>query len=182
LTDIVPRLRVPRDAVVVFFREAAVVFLRDTAVVFFFREAVVVLFRDAAAVFLRDTAVVFFREAVVFFRAPVDRVVVVFLRDPEDEARDLEELPDDFELELDFDFDSPDCERCLLTVRAAISFERFVDRPCFRSESRMCSYWRSRLSLHDSGIVVRPPDGFLGGQHMPGTCTGYSSETRRNYV
>jgi hypothetical protein len=121
LTDIVPRPRVLRDAAVVLFREAVVVFFSDTAVVFFFGDA-----------------------AVVFLRAPVDRVfaraVVVFLRDPDDEARGLEELPDDFELDFDVDFASPDCERCLLTVRAAISFERFVDRPCFRSESRMCSY------------------------------------------
>src|SRR6476659_5377738 len=42
---------------------------------------------------------------------------------------------------------SPVLARCLLTVRAAISLARFVERPCFCSLSLMCSYWRSRLLL-----------------------------------
>jgi len=37
-------------------------------------------------------------------------------------------------------FDSPDRARALLTVLAAISLARFVDRPCFFSDSLMCSY------------------------------------------
>src|SRR3954470_19175302 len=44
-------------------------------------------------------------------------------------------------------FASPDRARSLLTVRAAISFARFVDAPCSFSLSTMCSYWRSRLAL-----------------------------------
>jgi hypothetical protein len=60
-----------------------------------------------------------------------------------DEERDLDE--DDRELELDREredepFVSPFCARCLFTVRAAISFDRFVERPCFFSLSLMCSY------------------------------------------
>src|SRR5439155_3696720 len=35
---------------------------------------------------------------------------------------------------------SPERARSLLTVRAAISFARFVERPCFFSDSLMCSY------------------------------------------
>jgi hypothetical protein len=44
-------------------------------------------------------------------------------------------------------FVSPDSRRCLLTVRAAISFARFVLRPSFFSESLMCSYCRLRFAL-----------------------------------
>jgi hypothetical protein len=73
---------------------------------------------------------VVFRALVVFFR--LDDVVrppdELFRDDPDDD----EEPPDDFV--------SPDCARCLLTVRAAISFARPVERPCFFSESLMCSY------------------------------------------
>src|SRR5439155_23280148 len=51
-----------------------------------------------------------------------------------------------------FDFVSPFFARVLLTVRAAISFARFVERPCFFSLSLMCSYCRSRLSDHVLGM------------------------------
>jgi hypothetical protein len=44
-------------------------------------------------------------------------------------------------------FVSPASRRCLFTVRAAISFARFVLRPSFFSDSLMCSYWRSRFAL-----------------------------------
>src|SRR4051794_32401763 len=37
-------------------------------------------------------------------------------------------------------FVSPARARSLLTVRAAISFARFVERPCFFSDSLTCSY------------------------------------------
>jgi hypothetical protein len=47
-------------------------------------------------------------------------------------------------------FVSPACARSLLTVRAAISFARFVERPSFFSDSLMCSYWRSRFAFHAS--------------------------------
>jgi hypothetical protein len=117
-----------------------VVFLRDDAAVFF-RAAVVVFFRAAVEVFLDDAAVFFRDDVDVFFRP----ALALFERD--------DELDDDDE-ERDDDFVSPACARCLLTVRAAISFARFVERPCFRSESSMCSYCRSRLSLHAWGIVV----------------------------
>jgi hypothetical protein len=43
---------------------------------------------------------------------------------------------------------SPERARSLLTVRAAISFARFVERPSFFSDFLMCSYWRSRFALH----------------------------------
>jgi hypothetical protein len=91
--------------------------------------------------------------AVVFFRVeavlrPVDLRAVVFLRDelpperddepPERDEDDRDDDEDDFE--DDPDFVSPDCARCLLTVRAAISFARFVERPCFCSDSLTCSY------------------------------------------
>jgi hypothetical protein len=72
---------------------------------------------------------------------------VVFLRDelpPErDEEppdRDEDERADEDDFEDDPDFVSPACARSLLTVRAAISFARFVERPCFFSESFTCSY------------------------------------------
>jgi hypothetical protein len=50
--------------------------------------------------------------------------------------------------ERDEVFASPLLARSLLTVRAAISLARFVERPCLRSLSLMCSYCRSRLALH----------------------------------
>ena len=77
-------------------------------------------------------AVVFFL-AVVVLRLVVLRAVVFF----------REELPperDEDDFEDDPDLVSPFSARCLLTVRAAISFARFVERPCFFSESLMCSY------------------------------------------
>src|SRR5438876_351429 len=50
-------------------------------------------------------------------------------------------------------FVSPDRARSLLTVRAAISLARFVERPCFFSDSLTCSYWRSRFAFHaDRGM------------------------------
>jgi hypothetical protein len=75
---------------------------------------------------------------------------------PEDERPDdeREELERDEEPDFDVPFVSPDCARCLLTVRAAISFARFVERPCFFSLSLTCSYCRSRLLLHDLGIAL----------------------------
>jgi hypothetical protein len=70
-----------------------------------------------------------------------------------------DELPrEELERELEVDlpreepFVSPFCARCLLTVRAAISFARFVERPCFFSLSLTCSYWRSRFPLQAFGI------------------------------
>ena len=66
---------------------------------------------------------------------------------PDDERPDEDERED--EPDFDFPFVSPDCARCLFTVRAAISFARFVERPCFFSLSLTCSYCRSRLLLHD---------------------------------
>lgn len=101
-------------------------------------------------------AVFFFDAAVVFFRA----------EDEDDEA--------DVDFDVDLDFVSPDSARCLLTVRAAISFARFVERPCLLSESLMCSYCRSRFELHDSGMGLRPPGVFLGGRHMPASSGRYS--------
>jgi hypothetical protein len=117
-----------------------------------FREAV---FRDVVA--FREAVL----RAVVAFRVAVFRAVVVLrrlddvlLRDELDELRPRadepplrDDEPDDEEREEDDereddppDFDSPDWARCLLTVRAAISFARPVERPCFFSESLMCSY------------------------------------------
>src|SRR4051812_39557162 len=49
-------------------------------------------------------------------------------------------------------FASPARARSLLTVRAAISFARFVDAPCSCSLSLMCSYCRSRFALQAFGI------------------------------
>ena len=47
----------------------------------------------------------------------------------------------------------PSFVRRLLTVAAAISFERFSDRPSFFSEALMCSYCRSSLLVHDRGML-----------------------------
>src|SRR3954462_1811278 len=58
--------------------------------------------------------------------------------------------------ERELSFASPFRARSLLTVRAAISFARLVERPCFFSASLMCSYWRSRLALHEDGISRTP--------------------------
>jgi hypothetical protein len=63
-----------------------------------------------------------------------------------DDERDDEEEDDDDE--RDEPFVSPAFERDLLTVRAAISFARFVDSPFFCSLSFTCSYCRSRFLLH----------------------------------
>src|SRR5438132_13966381 len=54
-------------------------------------------------------------------------------------------------------FVSPDRARSLLTVRAAISLARLVERPCFFSPSLMCSYCRSRLLLHADRGIFKPP-------------------------
>src|SRR5581483_10956043 len=151
LTDIVRRP--------VFFR-VELVLARDDEV---FERDVEVFRERAVPVVLREELLL------LAFRAVV---VPDFLRDdvppPRDEEDDLRVEPlrpeddrDDDEDEDD-DFVSPACERCLLTVRAAISFARFVDRPCFFSESLMCSYCRSRLALHASGMCVRPPGWFPG--------------------
>jgi hypothetical protein len=123
-TDIVPRELVLRAVVAVFFRDVVDVFLRAVAEV------------DLGLELARDAVLVFFREDV-----PPPREELA-LRDE-----------DDFEDDEDDDFVSPDFARCLLTVRAAISFARFVDRPCFCSESFTCSYCRSRFALHDWGIA-----------------------------
>jgi hypothetical protein len=89
--------------------------------------------------------VVFLRAEVVFRAAVVFRAVVFF----REEALFLDEPDEDVE----DDFASPDSARCLLTVRAAISFARFAERPpFFSSDSLTCSYCRSRFALHASGI------------------------------
>jgi hypothetical protein len=59
--------------------------------------------------------------------------------DRDELERDEVERDDELERE-DEPFVSPFCARCLLTVRAAISFARFVERPCFFSLSLTCSY------------------------------------------
>src|SRR5919198_253648 len=56
----------------------------------------------------------------------------------------------------DEDLASPACARVLLTFRAAISFARFVERPCFFSDSLTCSYWRSRFALHADWGMSKP--------------------------
>jgi hypothetical protein len=61
---------------------------------------------------------------------------------------DVERDDGEDEDERDELFVSPDFDRALLTVRAAISFARFVDSPFFFSLSLTCSYWRSRLLLN----------------------------------
>jgi hypothetical protein len=75
---------------------------------------------------------------------------------PEDE-RDDDERDEDERDEPEDDFVSPFAARVLLTVRAAISFARFSDRPSFSSDSFTCSYCRSRFALHDWGIGAPPP-------------------------
>jgi hypothetical protein len=93
------------------------------------------------------------RFAVDFFA--VEREVLDFFRDDVPPLRDDDPPPlrdEELDLEDEPDFVSPDAARCLLTVRAAISFARFVERPCFFSESLTCSYCRSRFALHESGM------------------------------
>jgi hypothetical protein len=113
---------------------------------------VIVLLFDAVLLAVERLALDFFAVdffAVVFLaveRFAVERDEVVFLREDVPPLRDDE--PPELLLRLllpllreeDEDVASPDCARCLLTVRAAISFARFVDRPCFFSESFTCSY------------------------------------------
>jgi hypothetical protein len=135
-TDVVPRPLVLRAVVDAFFRGVADVL------------------RDVLELFLRDTLLVFFREDV-----PPPRDAVEVREELEPELREEPELFDD-------DFVSPDSDRCLLTVRAAISFARFVERPCFCSESLMCSYCRSRFALHDWGMC-NLLGGLPAGKHMP---------------
>jgi hypothetical protein len=72
-------------------------------------------------------------------------------REREDD-RELEREPELEREREDEPFVSPFCARCLFTVRAAISLARFVDRPCFFSESLMCSYCRSRFELQAFGM------------------------------
>src|SRR4051812_39562690 len=64
-------------------------------------------------------------------------------------------------------FVSPARARSLLTVRAAISFARFVEAPCFLAPSLTCSYCRSRLLLQASSGTFDP---FLGGAFRPEAC------------
>jgi hypothetical protein len=147
-TDIVPRPELRDELVVLRELERAAVVRPPFAPAFFFCAVVparppfapaaltVIVFRVAvfrAGVFFAVVffAVVFF--AVVFFA--VDFLAAVFF------AADLL-VADFFAVDEDFDLDfvSPASERCLLTVRAAISLARFVERPCFCSESLMCSY------------------------------------------
>src|SRR3989442_460904 len=59
-------------------------------------------------------------------------------------------------------FVSPDLARSLLTVRAAISLARFVERPSFFSDSLTCSYWRSRFALHACRGISNPFPGLRG--------------------
>lgn len=106
------------------------------------------------------------------------------LREPDERAGEpLRDELDERELEPlepDEDFVSPFCARCLLTVRAAISFARPVERPCFFSESLMCSYWRSRFELHELGIGIEPPTvwGFQAGKHPSRKLRALCAETR----
>jgi hypothetical protein len=101
--------------------------------------------RAAVDVFFRvepDDFAFVFGVAFDFAFGAVREAVLVFFRDgddDEDDEDDEDEPPD---------FVSPDCARCLLTVRAAISFARFVEAPLFFSASLMCSYCRSRFALH----------------------------------
>jgi hypothetical protein len=154
--DVLFRVLVLRAAV---FRAAVFRVLVLRAVVFR------VLVLRTAVVF---RAVVFFRVEAVF-RPLVLRELPVFRdelppeRDDVPPDRDEEDRDEDDDFEDEPDFVSPDCARCLLTVRAAISFARFVERPCFFSESLMCSYWRSRFELHASGMR-EPPCEFPGRQ------------------
>jgi hypothetical protein len=69
-------------------------------------------------------------------------------RVPDELLRPLDRLElDRFRPDERCDLVSPDCARCLFTVRAAISSARSSPTPRSRSESLMCSYWRFRLGL-----------------------------------
>ncbi len=65
------------------------------------------------------------------------------------------------------DFVSPLSARCLFTVRAAISFARFVERPASSSLSLTCSYWRSRFALQGF-CGIRPPLAVEPVENLPG--------------
>jgi hypothetical protein len=127
-TDIAPRELVLRAVVAVFFRDVVDAFLRAGVEL------------DLGLELARGAVLVFFREDV-----PPPREELA-LREEDDFEADFEDDEDD-------DFVSPDVARCLLTVRAAISFARLVERPCFCSDSFTCSYCRSRFALHDWGIA-----------------------------
>src|SRR5215218_3642599 len=64
-------------------------------------------------------------------------------------------------------FVSPERARSLLTVRAAISFARLVDRPCFFSDSLTCSYCRSRLLLQAFCGMRIPPERCVALERVP---------------
>jgi hypothetical protein len=66
-------------------------------------------------------------------------------RDDEPLERDEVDLPREDDV---VDLASPAFERCLLTVRAAISLARFGVSPFSSSLSFTCLYWRSRFALH----------------------------------
>jgi hypothetical protein len=103
-------------------------------------------------------------------------------RDDEPLRADEEDDRDEPEpLERD-DFVSPASARCLLTVLAAISFARPVERPCFRSDSLMCSYCRSRFALHDLGIGIEPPTGWVSwpANTIPAKCALYARKLGRD--
>ena len=125
-----------REAVV--FLRGVVVFravLRLAVELFFAVERLVVLFRAVVFLVVADE-----RAAVVVFFLRED---LPPLRDddpPEREEREDDPEERDDDEDDDLDFVSPASDRCLLTVRAAISFARPVERPCFFSESLMCSY------------------------------------------
>jgi hypothetical protein len=147
-TDIVPRPELRDELVVLRELERDAVTRPPFAPAFFFCAVVparpplapaaftvivlrVAVFRAVVVFRVAVLRAVVFRVAVFFFDAAVERDAVVFFR-ADDDADDDEDF--------DVDFVSPDADRCLLTVRAAISFARFVERPCFFSESLMCSY------------------------------------------
>jgi hypothetical protein len=60
-------------------------------------------------------------------------------------------------LDLFVDFACADSRRFLLTVRAAISFARFVLRPRRCADSLMCSYCRFRFALLTPRGASLPP-------------------------
>jgi hypothetical protein len=134
-----------RFAELVFLRAALVVFLRADVVVFLFAAAV--FLRPAVDVFLRAAVELFFAAELFFRPAPADflRALVPPVFEREDALAALVELDPE-------DAASPVSARCWLTVRAAISSARSGERPSSSSLSLMCSYCRSRLSLHASGI------------------------------
>jgi hypothetical protein len=194
-TDIVPRLLVVRDDDVLRVEDFLAVARPPLAPAFFFCAVVParppfapaaltdivprpLVLRAVVAVFLRGVAVLFLRDAVaVAFVFDFGReAVLVFFRSDVPPPRDEPELREDDEDDED-DFASPDCDRCLLTVRAAISFARFVERPCFCSDSLTCSYCRSRFALQDLGMDANLLGGFLACEHMPRTHAVYARAT-----